>query len=493
MSPIDKRTFAYLLFSVSGFTFLFFLGFPFGNHNESYLWVADFRNLGIIDLFTGRLRAVAGFRPLGTALARTTYALSGGEIWLQQLCNWLFALSAWAMLFAFAHERYLLSLITFVVGGVFFSGYIFLFHLHGVFYGPLLVYVALLIVLSRREPVGSRSATFLLLVTILVSLFHPFALLIYAFFIAAETGVMWRRTDRRRLLLNVLLLIATVLAVHFSIPNLKPLTVEFRLLGFLTSFKMVEVNHIISGVAYILSLTILVTIDVIQDWRVLWMVLATVFTVLLAYLGIPALLVWIGLALVKCAMQKEWRLAALVFSCLLLPLATATGSPTYTIFVLMAAAFVTAFGYDKAESFMQGHYRAVYVLVACLACLWVVIKSGAHVPAISRLVNPILAEKEKTLQLERIIRWHKVSTFSSERLAFVDRAEDPVTSRNAIDRKYRPPTSQEYLDAFLLASVPGDVNQSSALMITFGGRQIHGRELVYNVPGCWNDSAMVWR
>jgi hypothetical protein len=488
-----QRTLAYRILSVSGFSFLFLLGFPFGNHNESYAWVAQFRSLGIFDVLVTPLSGVAGFRPFGVALARATYAISGGEVWLQQLCNWLFALSAWAVVFAAARERYLFGLIALAVGGVFFSGYIFLFHLHGVFYGPLLVYVAVLIILGRREPVGLRGAVLLFLLTLLVSLFHPFALLIYAFFVAAETWVRRKGEDIGRARLNVLLLFAAVVAGRIVVSDVSPHSTTEAMSGFLTSFRMVEVNLMASGLAYVLSLTVLVTIDMPRNTRVLWMITLTVLAAVFPYVGIPVLLVWIGVVLVKCAMTREWRLAAIVLSCLLLPLATATGSPTYSVFVLMASAFVTAYAYDRVEGFLQARVRLPYAVVSILAVLLIALKSGAHVPVISRVVNPILAEQEKTFQLEEIIEWNKTSVMPRRRLSFVDGAENPVASTNAIDRRHRPPTSQRYLDAFLGEAVHAGSVDSSSLVVTFGDRQLDGREIVFRAPGLRNGAAVVWR
>ena len=45
-------------------------------------------------------------------------------------------------------EVRLFSLFALVAGGVFFAGYIWAFHLHGIFYGPLLLYVAALLRLA---------------------------------------------------------------------------------------------------------------------------------------------------------------------------------------------------------------------------------------------------------------------------------------------------------------------------------------------------------
>jgi len=60
-------------------------------------------------------------------------------------------------------------------------------------------------------------------------------------------------------------------------------------------------------------------------------------------LGQPVLFIWIALCLTKTVLLKKWSIAALLIVSVLLPVVTATGSPTYTIFVLMVCSVVIPF------------------------------------------------------------------------------------------------------------------------------------------------------
>ena len=82
-----------------------------------------------------------------------------------------------------------------MVGGVFFAGYIWVFHLHGIFYGPLIVYVASL-VRSARGPLDLRTLLGVFVGGALTALAHPYALpLAVAFAIGAvaETPLLRSR------------------------------------------------------------------------------------------------------------------------------------------------------------------------------------------------------------------------------------------------------------------------------------------------------------
>src|SRR6478672_12701503 len=115
----DRRSEVYLALALSGLSFLFFLGFPFANHNESYWWIVILDKISFIDALTTRLEPVQSFRPLGTATAWLTYRLTG-TVYLQQLLNWLLACLSFAVLFNYAKNKPFFSIITFVATAGFF-------------------------------------------------------------------------------------------------------------------------------------------------------------------------------------------------------------------------------------------------------------------------------------------------------------------------------------------------------------------------------------
>jgi len=489
---MKKGNLSYLVISILGISFLFFLGFPFGNHNESYLWIAQFKNMDILDVLTKRLQPVATLRPLGNLTAWITYKLSGG-IWLQQLLNWLFILIALVILFFSAVSKSFFGFIAFLVTSAFFSGYIFLFHLHGVFYGPLLVYISILLSFSDRPSSRSQNVFLIFILTLLVALYHPFSLLVYAFFLVGYFFQHQKQLNHSHVIVFVLLFIVTILLQYLILQSRETLSITRMFHGILVTFRMVEVNTTLSILAALLSFITIWTIPTSNIKRFVSVFVISALSGVFLYYNIPVLLLWISILSVQSIMQKRWILLSLMLSTLLFPAATATGSPTYSVFVLIASSYamVSLFRSQQFERFLQRYYWLVRLFVTCCILLFFFIKTGNHIPVASNMVNPILAEKEKTNQLETIISWYQHSNFSSRRLQLFDSAENPSVASNAIDRKHRPPTSQKYLDAYLgkcVSSLPDSI----PLVITFGDKYLQSRKILFSVPGRYNSTAIVF-
>jgi hypothetical protein len=491
---MNIRTLTNYVLSILGFTFLFFLGFPFGNHNESYLMVVQLKGMSLLDVLTKQVQPVVNFRPLGNALAWITFEISSGKIYLQQLFNWLLALVAWSIVFFSSKEKAFFSIIAFVVGFAFFPGYIYLFHLHGVFYSPLLIYISILIFLSSRPHTSLRDSIILFLLTLFISLFHPYALFIYAFFLIGLSLELFKESNYRPVRTNAILFFLTIIAYRFLLPSFQPNSITTILNGFLATYQMVEINKGISVIVYILSILALSTIDMPKRRLLSGGVILTILSLIFIFYHIPVLLLWIGTVFIKSSILRNWRLTSIILSCTVFSIASGTGSPTYSVFILMVCSYATTFRFVKFEEFLLAHIRIPYLFICTLIVLFCFLKSGVNVPIISKLLNPVQAEQEKTQQLETIIKWYQNSTFPPKKLTLFDAAENPSSSSNAIDRKHRPPTNQQYLDVFMQNSSPLAIsNDPSLLYITFGDEYITNKKVIFSVPGRWNGSALVFQ
>jgi hypothetical protein len=113
---------------------------------------------------------------------------------------------------------------------------------------------------------------------------------------------------------------------------------------------------------------------------------------------------------------------------------------------------------------------------------------------ISRAANPILAEREKTFQMEEIIRWMRSSEFKECRLVLTDSAENPAISTNNVNRTCRPPTAQGYLDEYLDSlRMHQPNNTADQLLVCFGGKKVDNQVPVFSVAGRYNGEATVWK
>jgi hypothetical protein len=490
---IPRQQLPFVLLSILGLTFWFILGFPFQNSNESYIWLAQFKHFSFIDALTKPVYPVANYRPLGIATAWLGYALSG-SIYPQQILNFLGALAAWLILFWAVPQRRLFAWVACIVTGAFFAGYIYLFHLHGVFYSPLLIFLALLLALSMRgQPLTTRRLVILSALALVIALFHPYALALLVAFLVGAALEHWRRLTSSQLIAIGLSSVAILIIIRLLVPSQQLQLSATIIQGFTTSYQAVELNVILSAVAWLLTLVTIVSLPVSGRLRIVLVVVVSLALPLFIRWHQPFLFVWLLVCLIKTVLLKKWSLALLLLAGAGLPGFTATGSPTYVLVVLMVCSVVTAFQWSFLEADLVWHTRLA--LAATLLALLVALPLalGVHVPVVSNLVQPVLAEKEKTVQLEKIIKWYSASHYSQASLSLCERADNPVESNNALDRTYRPPTSQLYLDAYLDSLRGGKLSDPEGpLLVCFGGETIPNAGQVFHVAGQYGGAAAVF-
>src|SRR6202035_5167897 len=81
---------------------------------------------------------------------------------------------AWWLIYSAAPQRRLFALVAFVVGGVFFSGYVHLFHIYGMFYVPVILTLGALLLFLASGKFEKREVWFAVIATAL-AFWHPFA------------------------------------------------------------------------------------------------------------------------------------------------------------------------------------------------------------------------------------------------------------------------------------------------------------------------------
>jgi hypothetical protein len=487
-TPTRRRRSAPVLYAtlaVTGFSFWFALGFPYANHNESFSIVAQLRNIGLGDAMTHTLVPVANYRPLGQAVAWLGYH-AGGTIFPVEVFNFVGAVAAWVLLFVALRERKVFAFTALFVGGVFFTGYIYLFHLHGVFYSPLLLLFAMLFWLDREF---TRTRVLVLAVCALVAgLFHPYAFLVFA---AALGGMAIEHRKSLTGLRGVLVVSTTVAVVLLAVivafqPNPNVLTESEMIDGFLVSYQLVEINLIASAVALGLAIVTSLSLPVGNGLRYGAAVATGVVGLVFVQLGLPVLFVWIAVCLVKTVLLRKWWMALVLCGSALFPAPTATGSPTYVIFVLMMCAAILPYGWTAAETRLRGSARITAVAVIAVAvALLIPLRLGVDVPVVSRLAQPLIAEREKTFQMEEIVNWLVASEYASYQPVLVRDADNPIDASDAVDRTFRPPTNQWNLDMYVEAlRDPGTPppSEPKKVLVGFGGVAMPPGEVLLALP-----------
>ena len=474
-----------MFLTFSGISFFFFLGFPFGNHQESYMWIPQLERLSFPETFINKVEPVANHRPLGIACAWITYHLSKGLV-LQQLVNWLFVLASFAVLFRFSSNRRLFSLVAFFTGAGFFSGYIYLFHLQGVFYGPLQLYIAFLLIIAGRKLFLSKKVYISLFVcTAIVALFHPFALLVFILF-SAGIAVEGRILKSNSVWVGIII-VMNVMLWWLLVPSLPSMNIASAVRGALLSYQLTEINSILTILSFLLTAISIYDIGLARRYKLLTIIAVTGGAILFYVSQIPIMLLWIAACGIKMITLRKWSILFLIISTSLFPLATGTGSPTYVVFVVMVCIYSTAF---QSSFSLAG--KSTYALAAfTIPVLGIILLATLlhyRLPVIDKFILPILAEKEKTWQMERIIEKH-VSDFALQgyHLILADSANFPVLSGNNLNRIHRPPTHQFFLDYYLNQSKTTYAKKK--LLVSFGSVKSKDSRVMWEEQGEWNGSA----
>ena len=435
--------------------------------------------------------SVLSLRPLGTGPAWLLYRLGGHDVGLTQFANAGFALFAWGWVVREAPERRALALLALVAGGVFFAGYIWVFHLHGIFYGPLLVYLASLVRAARR-PLDLRSLLGGFVGGVLTALAHPYALLLAVAF--AVGAVVETPSLRSRAGLAALMVVLTgSLAVYLLlVPSSVHVLAGSPLAGLITSFKTTEVNAMVSAVAALIAAW-----TASRAWAGRAGLVAALLTLALAgaaaAVGLPVLPLWIAWAAAKAARRGRWTLVALMAMCALLPIANPTGSPTYAIFAIFVATCATALDDTVTEQRLEPlRGLAPAVVAAALLAVALAVRAGWPVPVASRIARPLLAEGERTRQLEVLAARLMASTWRAEPVCFATATGDPVKV-NAVDRRVRPPTENSHLATWLDWKRGGPATGRDTLVLAFGGETRPGMDTLFVAHGRYAGDALVLR
>ena len=492
MSFSARTTFAWL--SALGVGCWFFIGFPFGNHNESYYWVARFQNMSAWDiLWTGALAATP--RPLGQGLAFLGWQVGGGSSWLVQLFNFAVAVVALGMTARIVSETRTFAVTAIAVGGGFFTGYVYLFHLHGIFYSPVLALVAVLLYLHearglsplRRDVVAFACALGVGL------LFHPYAFLLFLGHLAGACIERWKESSAADLRRRALLALLSVAVLAATRPGHHALSSD-NVRALVASYALTEIAPLLAGLASILAAVTPLGIATLgPGLRCGLAGVVLVCCVVFAVAGLPVIVVWVAVAIVKTAYLGKWSLTGMTAAAALLPTIAPSGSPTYAIFAIFLSAIVLAWGWTAMERVLERLSGRWVVAVLVLAGLLAgAVRIGLEVPIVARAARPLMAEREKTMQLEAIVDWMLTSEYRDWSLLLEGNANPADGRREAVDRKWRPPTYQSYLDAYL-ASRQAARTAPSALVVTFGTHEQPGRTLVQTVPGRFAGAAMVFK
>jgi hypothetical protein len=255
---------------------------------------------------------------------------------------------------------------------------------------------------------------------------------------------------------------------------------------------MVEIHPAASAVAVLLAFTTAATTRF--AWRWLYATGVAGLAIALPVLGQSALPVWILACLVKLGREGRWSWVLMLALAAIFPIAYPTGSPTYTVPALLIATAALAFHSEGLEAaFARLPDLAASATVLLTIFLVLAVRSNIPVPVVSRLAEPLLAERERTQQMEIVLGWAHISSYRDDAVVLFREARSPSEAQNAVERLHRPPTQQAHLDRYLEEERGGSPTGSDTLVVSFGSEPVPNADLVFKQPGRYAGEARVYK
>lgn len=519
LSASNERTQTpvYFTLTVLGFSFWFFLALPFASHRESYWWLAMVSTQSFSKAFSF---ISVTYRPLAQAVTWLAFQFLNPGVFptsvlrqtlLQGFVYAMFVLAWWLVYDAATQRRYL-ALVAFIAGGVFFSGYDHLFHIYGLMYVPVMLTLGALLRAHAKDTFAKRETWFAAVATVL-AFWHPDTTALFLGFYFGFYLETFRKRSRAQHVQAVVILLAgaTVIAALLvalplfgsAVPALllhpMKMPLHARLFGFLVSYQTNEVSWIASLVAFLLAQMVVLSMGLSQRSTIAAMLFTSALTVLFLLKGLPILLLWLCLVLVKLFRLRSWSLLFLTLAAALLPLGSGIGTPIYALFATILAVYVTPLRFSQAEkalSIFTTPY-ALGIIVAAAAVL-LLVRAGIEVPVITRVARPLLVERERTYQLEKVLAWLHDSKYCGYEVAFLEDAGNPIDSvESVILRRHRPPAALEDVQLFwntVLRCRKSELpnQETETALITFAGPTLANSGPVFEVAGKYAGEAVVW-
>jgi len=482
------------ILGVSGLAFWFIIGFPFANRNESYGWIVLLEKFNFIEMLSYQFPTTATFRPLAQAIAWLLYNTSE-SIYPIQAINFITTISGFVLLLNTVKEKRTLSIILFFTGGMFFTTFYFMFNLHGIFYGPMILLASLLINFNDKILLNNRTLVITITVVFTLAFVHPYSLLIFAFFLV---GILIEKRNiikKNQFFIILLLIFMSLILTKLLVPGQGIVSFTFLSDNLFASLRNAEAGNRLTIVSFVFAVICAFSFKIARK-RLYIVGFAVITSIILYILSFPVLIVLILISLYKMYYIKKWSILFLILVALLFAAVVTTKSPIkcFLIFPLISYAIVVESDASlQIFNFLKGRWITVSIILLVFS-LAILIRTGQNIPLLSQLTLPIQQEREKTFQLESILKWKSESEYKFYGLILGQSVPNLINSPISWNRKNIPPTNQAYLDDYLNFIGKSNLRKSELgeLIVYFGSEKIHNYVLVYSLNGIFAGDVYVY-
>jgi len=437
--------------SISGILFWFIVAFPFENRNESFSWITQIESSSLIDSITKPWPSIVTFRPLSQSISWVLYNLANNEIYLIQFFNYVLLILAIFLILKISKAK-LLTAILFSFGYIFFiSAFYYLFHVHGIFYSPLILYCAYLFYIKDDFVHQDKRIVLSLLIAMIVTLLHSYAIVIFTFYISSQFVIHRFKVSKLFKIILPFTFIFLFLIIVFNNNQGTNLSFSILFLNLKTSLYNVEVSGKLSIVVLFFSILSVLYINKISI-RIISALVIIFLSIIFFLLGLPLFLILVFSVLIKLFYKKEWVLLSILIPLIIFPAIVSSGAATKSSLFIPFLIFAISLNLNYIESTLLKQNKIIYwILIFLLFILSILSRLGNNLPLVDKITQPILIERDKTYQLSKIIDWYLNSDFKDCKLILSqDQASLNIKTKN-LERNQIPPTVQGYLDEYISA------------------------------------------
>ena len=380
------------------------------------------------------------------------------------------------------------------IGGILFAGFGHLFHLHGLYYSVVLLFLSLLFYFYKK----SRSTSNLIYTTILAviaGLFHPLALLFHIFYLIGNTFEKRKNPAKKHfVIVSGIILLEIILLLILSPGQKLNLSVE-NLSGLMGIFQSFEANKLVTVFLVLFGLLSVFSLDVSRLYKIYFSAALIVISAICYLTSLPLLIVAALACSAKLIYMKRWTILSLLIITFFFTIFTNVESGHLKFFILFVLAYSISLDWKWLEDNLAFvSLRTGYTVILITVLLVFLLKSDFKIPLLSKLSNSILAKKESTYQLEDIIDWYSNSEYKAGSLILFDNSPEQKNI-NCTESIEQNPTSNENLQIYLTSLKPeGNIKKETgeSLYVFFNNCSPENFKLVHSLEGKYSRNVSVY-
>jgi len=352
----------------------------------------------------------ASFRPLGQLTSAALFELSGRSLILIQLFNFILTIfSVWLILKGVA-EKKVFSVVFLITGGTLFAAFSYLFHLHGLYYSPVLLFIAVLIY-YYYQPLSIKNISIIFISALTAALFHPFAIFVYIFYKAGSLIEKRNELNVKRLTYIEVYVVFMIILSFILVPHQSLFLSASNFQGLMNIYRLLQINQLITLILFGMGVFTILGLPLGRKRKIVLILILVFISILIYITKLPMLLVVVITAVFKLIYFRRWTYLALLIVTFMFSVFTNIESGHLKFLVLFIIALNVSINIStpRFESYFKPVYGSVLILLAI--SIIILLRNDVKIPGVSKFAGSLLATRESSYNLDNVIKWYIKSDY----------------------------------------------------------------------------------